>query len=158
MKLHAVCFSLLFAATLAFAELKIEHTEPHRMEGFEFTRMANLMGDKEATDPTRVAVATNPKEKSGIYFEAELNQTVASLPAGSVAVVEVLVDADRAPRTFKLPVPATKNNSKVLYLGLTDAPFVHATKKSPHLLAWKISILDKDGKTLAEAPSALWQY
>lgn len=139
--------------------LTIKHTEPRRMDHTAFTRFGELLGHDGATDPTRVALFSNPKEHGGLFFVTELDTQVTNLPTGTVALLEVLVDKEQKPIETRFEIPASKSHSKTLYLGLTQAPFNSRNKNDlPRILAWKVSILDSKGEVLASAPSAVWQY
>lgn len=134
------------------------------MEGTEFTRFGQLLGQKAAVDPTRVALFTSKDERArtGLYFVADLDTPVAQLPTGSVAILELLVEDDKKPQEFRFDIPkigSHQKRTKTLYLGLTEAPFNTLNKKDlPKILAWKIIVQDSQGKELAASTSPLWQY
>lgn len=154
------CLSLLLICALPSAHaLTIKHTEPRRMTRADFTRFGELLGDKNAVDPTRVALFSDPKQHGGLFFVTELDTQIGQLPAGTVAQLEVMFDKDAKPANYRFEIPENKSHSKILYLGLTHSPFNSPNKKDlPRILAWKVSILDAKGAVLSSAPSAVWEY
>ena len=143
-------------ATPAHA-LIIHHTEPRRMDAIAFTRFGELLGLRGIADPTRVVLFNDSKSKKGLFFETELDTQVSQLPAGSVAVLEIITEDEKQPIEFKYPIPTVKSSAKALYLGVTSEPFNTTERKElPRLLAWRVSILNAKGEVLARAPSAVW--
>jgi hypothetical protein len=163
--LSAIALTLTLSAVPAQA-LMITHTQPRKMENTAFTRLGEFFG-LHPVDPTRVVIFSNPKAHAGLFFEAELDAPISKIPAGSSALLEIFIKDDQAPRKFNFAIPETKPEAKskarALYLGLTDAPFSDMSsnkdaKSKVDILAWKISIVDRDGKVLASSASPMWQY
>lgn len=142
--------------------LTITHTQPRRMASTSFVRLGDFLGCHSKplaeNNPTRFTLLTNRENHNGLFFEAELDTPVSKLPEGSTVLLELLLNGDRTAREFKFTIPATHSHARAIYLGVTEDSFADISKSSmPHILAWKISILDFTGKVLASSPSALWQ-
>ena len=157
----AVVLVLTLGAVSAQA-LTITHTQPRKMESTAFTRLGEFFGVR-SNDSTRVVVFSNTRTHAGLFFEVELDTPIGEVPPGSTALLELFTKGDRASRNFNFEIPRTISNAKALYLGLTDAPFatdcrsVDAENKIA-LMAWKITIMDKDRNVLAISFSPLWQH
>ncbi len=158
-------FALFFlSAALPVFALEITHTEPRRFDKVPFTRLCDLFGHPKE-NPTRLALFSNPNEHAGLYFNTTLDTRVSKIPAGTLAQVELLMEGDGQAQTFRFEIPPTQNRSKHLYLGITDEPFATLGREGAsgprsrlQILAWKVSLLDKDGKVLASSASPLWEY
>lgn len=156
---RALILALVVLGWASAQALTIKHTEPRRMDHTAFTRFGQLLGHDGATDPTRVALFSDAKSHDGLFFVTELDTQIGQLPAGTIAVLEVMVEKEQKPLETRFEIPASKSHSKTLYLGLTQAPFNSCNKRDlPRILAWKVSLLDAEGKVLSAAPSAVWQY
>ena len=156
--MRALIFSLALLVAVPCAHaLSIRHTEARRLGASDIVRFANVFGQK-LSHPTRIEVLSDPSYSGGLFFTAELSSSLRRIPAGSTAKVEVLFKDDLAPRTYNFAIPATRSHTHTIYFGITDAPFRGDFKDFPQLLAWKITILDAQGKAMATADSALWQF
>ena len=145
--------------------LTITHTEPRHFDKVPFTSFGELLGF-HTSDPTRLVLFSDPKNHEGLYFNVTLDAKLSGVPEGTVARVEVILEDENTPREFRFSVPANKNHSHHLYLGLTSEPFttlrmdrIPSKKKArQHLLAWRISLLDASGKILCASASPLWEH
>lgn len=136
----------------------IKHTQAHFMPQADNVRLGEFFGIGKKSTPIRSTLYSDSASRAGLFFTADLDTKLKNIPAGTVAQVEVIFEGDRAARVFKFDLaPVATSDHKILYLGLT-APEYRDKKTAPHLLAWKVSLLDAEGKTLSESHSKVWQY
>lgn len=150
--------SFVFSASAA---LQIEYSQPRRPEDTSFVRLSDLFGNGGSSlpesDPTRFVVLSNPAERHGLFFEVELNEAVSKIPEGTVARVEILIDSDRVPRNFNFPLPANTLRARARFIWVLPRDRLRGPRGHPHILAWKISLLDAGGKEISAFVSPLWQ-
>lgn len=116
-----------------------------------FDRISEYFGGGE--NPGReVILRTQPAERVGYYFLVRVKSATA-LARAQFQLQVIRPDAPE-PKTFVFPtsIPAKE---KVFQLGLTGPDWPGGDKASP--IAWKLALLDPDGRTLAEHKSFLWE-
>lgn len=113
-----------------------------------FERIAEYFGAPES-HPGRSILRTQPARRAGYYFLVRIKKSD-TIPAGSRWQVQVLRPGQRKPDSFELPVTA---QSSVHQLGLTGTDWPDP-KQVP--VAWKVTLLAPDGKTVVTHQSFLW--
>jgi hypothetical protein len=144
-------------ATSAAEALSLRLSFPRFLEDADNVRLAEFF-DQKPLHQTRATVYSDASSRQGYFFVAELDTALDTLPEGAQAQLEAYFAGDASPRVQKFDLKSVAHNqSSVLYLGLTS-PEYRDKDKTPRILAWRISLLDTNAKTLAQAQSKLWKY
>jgi hypothetical protein len=100
----------------------------------------------------RTYLRTDESYRGGLYLIADLDTPVSAFPQDTKVVLDIIRTSDGKLVTQTLELSkAFGNKGKALYIGLTDKD-----NRDDKLLAWRITLTDKDGKTIAESHSFLW--
>jgi hypothetical protein len=149
-------FSLLIFACwlprLSAAEVEFVRVWPAWRDTESFERIGEYFGQPENTG-REVVVRTQPASRDGYYFLVRVKA-----PAGSAenARFELNVIRPDHPEAKTFTFPATlKAKETVFQLGLTGADWPGGKEANP--VAWKLALLDANGRVLAEHKSFLWE-
>ena len=120
-------------------------------------RTGSLCGVSEyfggGENPGRQTVRrTHADARAGYYFLVRLSD--ATSLAGAKFVLDVIRPDAPEPKAFAFPAEAHAG-SAVFLLGLTGADWPDGEKA--HAVAWKLTLVAADGRTLAEQKSFLWE-
>lgn len=137
-------------ATTGAADLK---TYWEYKEAGDFARISEFLTGKEASG-NRILLRSTPGEREGLYFSIRVKGGVQTLPEGAKALLEVLHPDSPDARTHTFDVPSTVKNYRELMLGLTGESWTSDEDKP---LAWRVQILDADGKVVGSNKSYLWR-
>ena len=160
---HGLALAVAVLAALATPACRTVPVEADELPGIErvVTRYRSaadvhrvgqtFLGDQPGEDGADVLLLTDPASRVGYYFRIALDLDP---PAGSKVRLEVVETENQSPvvRDFDLP----RNPGGLfgeLVIGLTGAS---ARSPSWHPVAWRVSILGPDGKSLAIRRSFLW--
>lgn len=144
----------LFAAlsvTALAADLELVRVWPQWNNGDAFDRIGEYFGAQENSGRETV-LRTSPTERAGLYF---LTRIKADAPVPNAkAVIDLIRPGSPDPQryTFSLHIPARNH---VFHLGLTGADWPGGPDVHP--VAWKLTVLDPEGKPLAAKSSFLWE-
>jgi hypothetical protein len=119
-------------------------------EAASFKRISEYLDGRENTGGEAV-LRTHPDQRGGFYFLVR-----AANPGAARSVkanLEIITTANAKPLSFSFPAEL-KPGDTVFHLGLTGADWPDA-KLNP--VAWKLDLLDSDGRILATEKSYLWE-
>ncbi len=136
------------AGDLAFARIGAEWHD-----AADFDRISEYLGGGENTGGHTI-LRTHAEVRAGFYFLVHFERGVPT--AGTKFELQVIrPDAPEA-KTFSFSAsPAAPNARPVFELGLTGADWPGGAKARP--AAWRLALLDADGRVLAEQKSFLWE-
>jgi hypothetical protein len=137
------------AGALAAEPLAIVRVQTGWRPAESFKRISEYFDGQENTSG-QVVARTHPESRAGFYFLVRVAN--AGAPFEARVALEVIPSADVAPlkRAFPVALPA---GQAVLNLGLTGSDW---SETKPHPVAWKLEILDGEGRVLAAEKSYLW--
>ena len=115
-----------------------------------FKRISEYLDGKENTGGEAV-LRTHPDQRGGFYFLVRTTNPGPSRPVK--ASLEIITTANAKPVSYTFPAEL-KSGDTVFHLGLTDADWPDP-KINP--VAWKLDLLDADGRVLASEKSYLWE-
>lgn len=115
-----------------------------------FKRISEYLDGKENTGGEAV-LRTHPDQRGGFYFLVRTTNPGPSRPVK--ASLEIITTANAKPVSYTFPAEL-KSGDTVFHLGLTGADWPDP-KINP--VAWKLDLLDADGRVLASEKSYLWE-
>jgi hypothetical protein len=115
-----------------------------------FKRISEYFSGKENTGG-EIVLRTQPGQRGGYYFLVRAANPGA--PLAITANLEVITGANAKPVNYTFPTEL-KSGATVLNLGLTGSDWTGA-KVNP--VAWKLDLVDTDGRILATQKSYLWE-
>ncbi len=142
---------LLIAASARAADVEFVRVWPGWRDADAFDRIAEYFGGRE-THGKQLVLRTHAEARAGYYFLLRINHPAAI--AGATFQVSVIRPDAPEPKVFSFST-ALPEKETVLQLGLTGADWPGGKKANP--VAWKITLLAADGRTLAEHKSFLWE-
>jgi len=149
--LRALLLSFTLSAVAASAaDVTIIPLSTGWREAASFKRISEYFSGKENTGG-QLILRTHPDQRSGYYFLLRINHTGAA--SNTQAVLQVITPDTATPRIFKFPTSLTDGKT-LLNLGLTGADWPDL-KINP--VAWRLELLDAEGKLLAAQNSYLWE-
>jgi hypothetical protein len=146
--LTAIC--LILAPAVSAADITIMRVFTGWRQAASFKRISEFLDGKENTGGEAI-LRTHPEQRGGYYFLVRAANPGA--PMTITANLEVITVADTKPASYTFPVEL-KAGQTVFHLGLTGADWVDA-KANP--VAWKLDLVDRDGRALATEKSYLWE-
>lgn len=146
-----LALALLSGARAAAAGAEFLRIWPAWQEAAAFDRIGEYFGRTEPGAGTTV-LRTAPDTREGYYF---LTRVRIAAPANG-ARFELQVIRPDAPTPVTFTFPATVPAGETAFqLGLTGAAWPGGRRANP--VAWKLSLLDGNGRLLAEHKSFLWE-
>lgn len=144
---------MCFLATPAAhaADVEFLRVWPGWRDAEEFDRISEYFGGAE-THGRQLLRRTHSDARAGYYFLLRV-KSAAALTGTTFHVSVIRPDAPE-PKTFAFST-ALPEKETVLQLGLTGADWPGGKKSNP--VAWKITLVAADGRTLAEHKSFLWE-
>lgn len=120
----------------------------------DFKRVAEYFTGKPENGDD-VVLPLDPASRDGHWFTFAIGLTE-SLPAGTSAVLEIVRSDKSGPQTHtvKLPHKPESALTREYHIGLTGK---EALAKDAKITAWRFSLRDFSGKTLAAEQSFLWE-
>ncbi|MBI5426283.1 MAG: hypothetical protein HZA32_19585 [Opitutae bacterium] len=138
------------ATTLSAAEVRVVRVFTGWRDAASFKRISEYFTGRENSGG-EVVLRTQPAARGGYYF---LVRTDNDGPARDIRFrLEVVTPGATQPRHFEFSAALPAGN-QVYQLGLTGADWA-ANTISP--MAWKLELVDADGKVLATEKSYLWE-
>ena len=151
--LAAAAFLLLSAGGTRLQAVEILQARAQYYPEKSFKRISEYFTGVENMG-RRAITRSRAEDRAGTYIVFKLDEKVAALPADASVQVELIDPADNLPKTFSMALPANRSKAREIFAGITgeDWPYDVGTR----LLAWKVSLVDAAGGTLAEKGSFLW--
>jgi hypothetical protein len=138
-------------ATAAEGPLAIEHVYTGWRDAASFKRISEYFNGQENTHGEAI-LRTHPDQRGGFYFLVRVNNPG---PARTIKVsLHVITSANARTSDYQFATGLKADGDTVFQLGLTGADW---TDPKGHPVAWKLDLLDADGKTLATEGSYLWE-
>ena len=147
----AAFVALMFAVAASAADAEFVRVWPGWRDAEAFDRIAEYFGGSE-THGKQLVLRTHAETRAGYYFLLRIKHPAAI--AGATFQVSVIRPDAPEPKVFSFST-ALPEKETVLQLGLTGADWPGGKKANP--VAWKITLLAADGRTLAEHKSFLWE-
>jgi hypothetical protein len=144
--LRTLVAAILLSASHSFGS--IEYLEQKFYSEESFTRISEYFNDIEVTG-NRVILRSDSNFRTGHYITFQLS----SSNAVDHFKLEVYEFGAKDPTEFLFKPDSTIPPSKPIYLGLTGEKW---TDKYQPPVAYKLSLIDKDGKAILSATSFLW--
>lgn len=138
------------AAGSANAQVEIVRVFTGWRDGASFKRISEYFTGRESTGG-QIVLRSTPDNREGYYFLIRLKNEGAPLEAKFVFQVISTVSTNPVEFAFATTIPA---ESSVFNLGLTGP---HWPGKETNAIAWKLDILDGNGRVLATDQSYLWE-
>jgi hypothetical protein len=146
--LFLLCLTGASAAGSA-PELALVRVWPGWKEAEDFTRLREYFGAAPESGPRRV-LRTTPGERAGFYFLVRTRG-----PAVPEAILELLVLRPDGTEPVRHRFPAAlRAGEEVVELGLTGEAWPGGKRAQP--VAWRLQVLDANGRVLAAQRSFLW--
>lgn len=117
-----------------------------------FKRIGEYFGGGERTG-RRIILRTQPGPRAGLYFVVRTDQYADDLPPGCALAVDMIRHDQKKPVTEIFALPENPSSHREFWLGFIgdDMP---ADGEAP--VAWRVRMLDPQGKTVANYDSFLW--
>ncbi len=152
-KLGIPIAGLLLTLWPPLAGIEIKNASVRFYDEREFTRLPEFFhGDEVST--SRLIIRTYPEERVGLYILLWLDENIETLPAGSKAELLIFTSESREMETYTFALGGTPQDTRRIWLGLTGEDW---SGENEYPLAWKVTISDPNGQTLAEFKSFLWE-
>ncbi len=120
----------------------------------DFTRLADYLSGSWGSDK-RLVARSRPDSAEGLYFRVTLDSALRAIPADTRVRVSIITDASPEPGQYILSLPGQRPRGNEFHIGLTGADWPRGTEAALPV-AWKITLLDASGNTLAEYRSFVW--
>ncbi len=141
--LYALCCGVSLGAELPLCWAQHLQTK-------SFQRISEFLTGRENTSG-RVILRSREESRDGMYV-VWLFPHMVSVPAGSFLRLDYIHSAAKSESTIHLPIVSPLAGREWL-VGLTGTDWPDLDRK---LLAWHVSLLDPNGRTLQEYKSYLW--
>jgi hypothetical protein len=130
--------------------LTIVHVYTGWRDAASFKRISEYLNGRENTGGEAV-LRTHPDQRGGFYFLVRAANPGATRPVK--ASLEIITTAAAKPVTYTFG-PELKAGDTVFHLGITGADW-----PDPKIIpvAWKLDLVDADGRILASEKSYLWE-
>lgn len=142
--------SLLGAPAFAAADLTLVRVTSGWRDAASFKRISEYFTGRENTGGETV-LRTHPDRRDGYYFLLRVRN--ADAPRRITARLQIIADTSAQTRDFTF-TPDLRAGDTVLHLGLTGPDWPDADADP---VAWKLELLDADGRLLAGEKSYLWE-
>ena len=159
--IYAFLIALLFSSCASLdtnngaQNLQINSIIPKYMEHEEFLSIKEYLTGKETTK-NRLIIRSTEGQRTGLYLILTLNEKTSKLPVDTSIICEVYMPGKLNPDVFEFPLPKVNKlpNNKSILLGITGDDWPYSKDAIPS--AWKITLMDSKGNTLAEKSSQVW--
>ena len=143
--------SLFLLVTTAHAGKWEVHSRYEQPETFK--RIGEYLGGKEHYNH-RIVMRTQNDSRGGYYWIIRRSRHRGVIPAGGKFVLEYYPAKSGTAIKHEYAV-AESSAERTIYLGVTGGDWPSEGAKP---LAWRIQLLDADGKVLAGEQSYLWEF
>ena len=148
---------LLLAAqsmgSFCIAEMEIKSVY-HQFLKTEYFQRINEFFTGVENQGRRVIVRTQPDNREGEYFVLSLNQSVRSLPEIAEIKIEIFTSESANKKDYVLTLPPGRAKTRDIFAGITGGDW---PGKEVKILAWRLTIQDADGRSIAKKESFLWK-
>jgi hypothetical protein len=143
---------LALAAALSSASaVSIETAHTRWYEAGDIRPITGYFGAALGGQRFRAVIASQPEQPAGQYFIVRLKDWQSAAIAGARMTLYASDSKEPAIREWEF---GTRPLHNWLYLGLTGTDWPDAAVQP---LAWRIELIDADGRVLAEWKSFLWE-
>lgn len=157
--LFAALLSLCFIACSstpikkpALTSVDILEIKPRYMKAEAFIRIKEyLTGSEHLGD--RVVIRSQPSSRDGYYFTLILSEELRDLPKGMTITGEFYSKNALDAETYEFQLPSKLPETNEVFVGLTGEDWPDASAVPA---AWRFTIKDANGNTLASEKSFLW--
>lgn len=144
--------ALLFAScAVRAADVEFLRVWPAWRDADSFDRIREYFGGSESS-AKNIVLRTQAETRGGYYFLVRVKS--ASALSGNVFQVHVIRPDSPEPKVFSFSVPIPEKET-VFQFGLTGSDWPAGEKGNP--VAWKLALVNADGRVLAEHKSYLWE-
>lgn len=133
------------------AEAEFLRVWPGWRDAESFERISEYFGGGE-NNGRQIMLRTQTGSREGFYFLVRV-KAAAAIPGARYEVSVIRPDAPEA-RVFSFATPIAVKES-VFQLGITGRDWPGG--KEAHPVAWKMALVARDGRVLAEQKSYLWE-
>jgi len=132
---------------------EILEIKPRYIPESNFVRIGEFLSGAEKKG-NRVILRSKPETRAGFYFTLVLDEKLRSLPRGSVITGEFFTPASKEIQTHDFVLPNNlPKKTREIFVGLTGADWPQSGGVPG---AWRFTIRDANGNTLAQRTSYLW--
>lgn len=150
-RISALLFTLLLAvSSLTAADVSIDRVWPQWQDAEAFDRIREYFGKSEAFG-RELVIRTDAEQRAGLYF---LVRVKSQAPLDHARfVVEIVRPDSPEVRQYNFAAPLG-GKRKTVELGLTGKDWPGG--RDMHPVAWRVSLRDGEGRTVASEQSFLW--
>lgn len=145
-------FLLLCASLARAAEVEFVRVWPGWRDAESFERIGDYFGRVEKTRG-EIVLRTQTAVREGYYFLVRVKRG-GPVPTNSRFELKVIRPDNPEAQSFTFAAPVEAKET-VFQLGLTGADWPGGEKANP--VAWSLTLVDANGRTLAEQKSFLWE-
>jgi hypothetical protein len=153
--MRSVFAALIFLAALVLpasaAEVSFVRVWPAWRDAKSFERVSEFFTGKE-NQGGDIVLRTQANARSGYYFMTRVKNSGTALSNAKFSL-QIIAPNDPQPKTFSFPA-TLKSGTSIFQLGLTGTDWTDP--KNPPI-AWKVELLQEDGRVVATAKSFLWE-
>lgn len=132
--------------------VSIDHVTTRHIPAGLFKRISEYFTGVE-NKGGKIIERSQPDDRGGYYLIVTLDLFSAPIPNNSVFVVEYIHSDDRRPQIRMFPMFDDCSSACEAFLGLTGEDWPSPERS---MVAWKITLLGSDGKTVLATQSYLW--
>lgn len=143
----------MFPAVPVLAEVRIVDAYARYIDESPLKRIGEFLTGRVSYSGT-IVLRSQKDIRAGQYFIITLDKKARNLPPDTKIEITVISTASPNPRPFTFPIGEKGSNTRHIYAGLTGSDW---PGRDVRPLAWKISIVNASGKTLAVKESFLWR-
>ena len=136
----------------ALSSVEIKEIKPRYIPEENFIRISEYWSGAE-NKGDRVILRSDPGVREGFYFTLVLDEKVRDLPRGSVITGEFYTPVSPDPQIHDFVLPNKLPKTREIFVGLTGADWPDSGGVAG---AWRFTIKDANGATLARKQSYLW--
>ncbi len=148
-----VLLAFQIPASPGIADVVIKTVHHQFLEENYFQRLSEFFTGKENRG-RRAIVRTKADVRAGEYFIITLNQNVRNLPENSQIKLEIITGESIQEKQFLLHLPSGMPKTREIFAGITGSDWAQNETK---ILAWRLTLQDARGNTIAEKESFLWR-
>lgn len=133
-------------------EVSIDHVTTRYIPAGRFKRISEYFTGVE-NKGGKIIERSQPDERGGFYLIVTLDLFSAPFPENGAFVVEYIHSDNRRPQMKLFPLLDANSSAREAFLGLTGEDWPSQDRS---MVAWKISLIGPDGKTVIDSQSYLW--
>lgn len=133
-------------------DVSIDHITTRFIPAGRFKRICEHFTGVENKDG-KIIERSQPDERAGFYMIVTLDLFSAPFPGNGAFIVEYIHSENRRPQTKLFPLLDANPSAREAFLGLTGEDWPSQDRS---MVAWKVSLIGPDGKTVIDSQSYLW--